>query len=198
MIDLLRLGFDKGISAEGLAESLRPHASNVPSEDLDRLAALLEQFLRAVPDALTTALGMSKDPHCGRAVAFATGAILTYLFDEEDLLPEASYGLVGMLDDAYLVHEFVTTLRRMYPFAESLTAGYTAPDDRMSEVVASLLPEGVAASLRRTSESMIQVAQALFPSRPGTDSADLAYQPEIRVLKALAAERADGSHLSRG
>ena len=111
MIDLLRLGFDKRISAEGLAESLRPHASDIPSEDLDRLAAVLEQFLRTVPDALATALGMSKDPYCGRAVAFATGAILTYLFDEEDLLPEASYGLVGMLDDAYLVHGFVTTLR---------------------------------------------------------------------------------------
>jgi uncharacterized membrane protein YkvA (DUF1232 family) len=190
MIDLLRLGFDKGISAEGLAESLRPHASDIPSEDLDRLAAVLEQFLRTVPDALATALGMSKDPYCGRAVAFVTGAILTYLFDEEDLLPEASYGLVGMLDDAYLVHGFVTTLRRMFPFAEPSTVAYAAPDDRMSDVVASLLPEGVAASLRQTSESMIQVAQALFASHPGTDSADLTYQPEIRVLKALAAEGA--------
>jgi hypothetical protein len=37
---------------------------------------------------------------------------------------------------------------------------------------------------------MIQVAQALFASHPGTDSADLTYQPEIRVLKALAAEGA--------
>jgi hypothetical protein len=190
MIDLLRLGFDQGVSAEGLAEALRSHASDIPSEDLDRLAAVLEQFLRTVPDALATALGMSKDPHCGRAVAFATGAILTYVFDEEDLLPEASYGLVGMLDDAYLVHGFVTTLRRMFPFAVPSAVAYAAPDDRMSEVVASLLPEGVAASLRRTSESMIQVAQALFPSQPGTGSAGLMYQPEIRVLKALAAEGA--------
>jgi uncharacterized membrane protein YkvA (DUF1232 family) len=188
MIDLLRLGFDKGISPEGLAEALRPHASDIPSEDLDRLAVLLEQYLRTVPDALATALGMSKNPHCGRAVAFATGAILTYVFDEEDLLPEASYGLVGLLDDAYLVHGFVSTLRRMFPFAEPSTVAYVAPDNRMSEVVASLLPEGVAASLRRTSESMIQVAQALFPSHPGTASADLAYQPEIRVSKALATE----------
>jgi len=186
MIDLLRLGFDKGVSAEGLVEALRPHARDIPSEDLDRLAAVLEQYLRTVPDALATALGMSKDPHCGRAVAFATGAILTYVFDEEDLLPESSYGLVGMLDDAYLVHGFVATLKRMFPFAKPSTVAHAAPDDRMSEVVASLLPEGVAASLRRTSESMIQVALALFPSHPGTDSADFTYQPEIRVLKALA------------
>ena len=59
---------------------------------------------------------MSKDPHFGRAVAFATGTILTYIFDEEDLLPEASFGVVGLLDDAYLVHGFVGSLSRMYPF----------------------------------------------------------------------------------
>src|SRR5216110_343766 len=115
MIDLLRRGFDEGISTEEIADGLRRHAG----EDVDELAAVLENYLRTVPDALAAALGMTKDPHFGRAVAFATGTILTYIFDEEDLLPEASYGVVGLLDDDYLVHGFVDSLRRMYPSAAS-------------------------------------------------------------------------------
>ena len=185
MIGLLRLGFDEGISADELAAALRRHAGDVASEDVDQLAGVFERYLRAVPDALGAALGMSKDPHCGRAVAFATGTILTYVFDEEDLLPEATYGTVGMLDDAYLVHGFVDSLKRMYPFAAPPTA-YEAPDAHTSEVVAAVLPEGVAESLLRTCESTIQVAQALFPSRQGASTADGGYEPELRVADGLA------------
>jgi hypothetical protein len=190
MIGLLRLGFDEGIAADGIADALRLHADEVPSEDVEQLAAVFEQFLRTVPDAIATALGMSKDPHCGRAVAFATGSILQYIFDEEDLLPESSYGTLGMLDDAYLVHGFVATLRRTYPFAEPSAGTYATPDAHASEVVAALLPEGVAQSLLRTCESTIQVAQALFPSGQGAGPADAAYQPEIRVAEAVATNNA--------
>lgn len=189
MIGLLRLGFDQGITADDLADALGRHSDDVPADDVEQLATVLEQYLRTVPDALATALGMSKDPNCGRAVAFATGTILTYIFDEEDLLPEASYGTLGMLDDAYLVHGFVATLRRMYPFAEPSTATYTAPDVSTSEV-AALLPEGVAESLLRTCESTIQVAQALFPSGQGAGAADVAFEPQIRVADVVAANGA--------
>jgi hypothetical protein len=184
MIDLLRLGFDEGISADEIAEGLRRHAGDAAGEDVDELAAVLESYLCAVPDALGTALGMSKDPHFGRAVAFATGTILTYIFDEEDLLPEASYGVVGMLDDAYLVHGFVDSLSRMYP---SAVIEYEAPDARASEIVAAVLPEGVADSLRRTCESTIQVAQALFPSGQSVDAAEATFEPQLRVAEAVAA-----------
>jgi hypothetical protein len=190
MIDLLRIGFDERISADEIADGLRRHAGDVAGEDVDRLAEVLEQYLRTVPDALATALGMSKDPHFGRAIAFATGTILTYIFDEEDLLPEASYGVVGMIDDAYLVHGFVDSLRRMYPLAAP-PIEYVAPDARTSEVVAAVLPEGVAESLRRTCESTIQVAQALFPSGQGGDAADVPFEPQLRVAKAVAATAAE-------
>jgi hypothetical protein len=186
MIGLLRLGFDEGIAANEIADALRRYAGDVASEDVDQLAGVLEGYLRSVPEALATALGMSKDPHCGRAVAFATGTILTYVFDEEDLLPEAFYGTVGMLDDAYLVHGFVDSLRRMYPFAVPPTA-YEAPDARTSEVVAAVLPEGVAESLQRTCESTIQVAQALFPSGQGAGTADVPFEPKLRVADGVAA-----------
>ena len=186
MIDLLRLGFDAGISADEIADGLRRHAGDVASEDVDELAPVLEGYLRAVPDALATALGMSKDPHFGRAVAFATGTILTHIFDEEDLLHEASYGVVGLLDDAYLVHGFVDSLGRMYPSAVA-SVEYAAPDARTSEVVTAVLPEGVADSLRRTCESTILVAQALFPSGQSVDAAEVTFEPQLRVAEAVAA-----------
>jgi len=196
MIGLLRIGFDEGISAEELAAALRRHAGGVASEDVDQLAGVLERYLRTVPDALGAALAMTKDPHGGRAVAFATGSILTYVFDEEDLLPEATHGMVGMLDDAYLVHGFVASLRRMYPFVARSTA-YEAPDAHTSEVVAAVLPEGVAESLLRTCESTIQVAQGLFPSRQGTGTAEEPYEPKLRVADGVAAATATSPPASR-
>jgi hypothetical protein len=188
MIDLLRIGFEQ-LTADELGTALRRHAGGAASEDVDRLAGVLEGYLRTVPDALEAALAMSKDPHCGRAVAFATGTILTYLFDEEDLLPEASYGTVGMLDDAYLVHGFVDSLRRMYPYAASPSV-YELPDAHTSEVVAAVLPEGVAESLRRTCESTIQVAQAFFPSGQGAGTGDEHFEPQLRVAEGVAAAAA--------
>lgn len=186
MLDLLKIGFDQGISAGEIAEGLRRHSGDANGEDVDQLAAVLESYLRTMPDAIATALSMSKDPHFGRAIAFATGTILTYIFDEEDLLPEASYGVVGMLDDAYLVHGFVGSLTRMYPSAAT-SGEYTAPDAETSAIVAAVLPEGVADSLRRTCESTIQVAQALFPSGQRVDGADTTFEPKLRVSEALAA-----------
>ena len=165
---------------------MRRHAGDVASEDVDQLADALERYLRTVPDALAAALGMSKDPHFGRAVAFATGTILTYIFDEEDLLPEASYGIVGLLDDAYLVHEFVGSLGRTYPMAAA-AIDYAGPDTRTSEVVAAVLPVGVAESLRRTCESTIQVARALFPAGQSVDGGDGSHEPQLRVAEGVAA-----------
>ncbi len=74
----------------------------------------------------------------------------------------------------------------MYPLAASAIE-YAAPDARTSEVVAALLPEGVADSLRRTCESTIQVAQALFPSGQRVEAADVTFEPQLRVAEAVAA-----------
>jgi hypothetical protein len=96
--------------------------------------------------------------------------------------------VVGLLDDAYLVHGFVDSLGRMYPSAAAAASvEYAAPDARTSEVVAAVLPEGVADSLRRTCESTIQVAQALFPSGQSVDAAEATFEPQLRVAEAVAA-----------
>jgi hypothetical protein len=78
----------------------------------------------------------------------------------------------------------------MYPLAAS-SIEYAAPDAHTSEVVAAVLPEGVAESLRRTCESTIQVAQALFPSGQSVDGADVPFEPQLRVAKAVAATAAE-------
>jgi uncharacterized membrane protein YkvA (DUF1232 family) len=191
MIGLLRRGFDEEVTA-GLADALRRHAADVPADDVENLAISLERFLRAVPDALATALAMSKDPRCGPSVAFATGPILNYVLDEEDLLPEASFGALGLLDDAYLVHVFVAMLRQTYPYVET-SAAYAMPEQHTLEIVASLLPEGVAHALQRTCESTIHVAQAMFSLR-GEVTADSVFHPEIRVGEAVRVARAAPVH----
>jgi hypothetical protein len=186
MIHLLKHAFADQITAVGISDDLRRHSTTASTDDLEQLAKPLEQFLLTVPDALAHALAMSKDRRCGRSVAFATGTIFNYLFDEEDLLPEASFGTIGLLDDAYLVHGFVAMLRQTYPFVEPSTA-YAAPDDRLFGIVAALLPEGVAQSLLRTCESTVQVAQALFPALRGDGMSDSDFRPELRVDKAVKA-----------
>jgi hypothetical protein len=184
MIELLRRGFQEGITARGIQDALGQHSDDLSADDVERLAIVLEQFLHAVPDALSSALAMSRDERCGRSVGFATGSILTYLFDDEDLLPEASFGILGLLDDAYLVHLFEAILRQTYPYVDPSTS-YAAPDGQALEIVASLLPDGVAHALFRTAESTIQVAHALFPARDRGVLVDGAVPPEIRVDEAL-------------
>jgi len=193
MIDVLKRGLDAEITASGLGDALRQQATHLSADDVEQLASVLEQFLRAIPDALAFALALSKDPRCGRSVAFATGPILNYVFDDEDLLPESSFGVLGLLDDAYLVHVFVAMLQQMYPFAAPALT-YSAPDRRAFEVVASFLPEGVAHSLRRTCESTILVAQALFVPAQGDGTAAPLAPPEIRVSEA-ARTASEGSRV---
>jgi hypothetical protein len=186
MIALLRRGIEEEVTTADVAEMLGRHTSHA-GDDVEQLAAVLVDFLHSVPDALVRAMAMAKDEQCGRAVSFATGTVLNYVFDEEDLLPEASFGTVGLLDDAYLVHGFVALLGETYPFIEPAT-DYSPPDEHAFEIVSALLPEGVAHSLLRTCRSTIQVAQALFPSGAAwADETGNAVRPTIRVSEALRA-----------
>jgi hypothetical protein len=59
--------------------------------------------------------------------------------------------------------------------------------------VAALLPMGVADSLRRTCESTIQVAQALFPSGQSVDGGDVSFELQLRVAEGVAATATEPS-----
>ena len=100
------------------------------------------------------------DPHHGRAVAFGLAQVLEYVFDEHDLVSDASHGVLGLLDDAYLVHRFLEDVGRAYPEARALAV--SADDGATRDLVARLLPAGVAAALDRTSERLLQVGATLF------------------------------------
>src|SRR5262249_9123061 len=100
MRNVLQLSLGEKITTSSLAVLLTERAPEVSAEDINELAALLVPFLRSIPQALSVAIRMSKNREYGRAVAFATGQVLTYLLDDNDLLPEEDFGIVGLLDDA--------------------------------------------------------------------------------------------------
>ena len=186
MIGSLERALVAEVTAENLIVELAPLAGDAPGDDLRRLADVLAEVVLAVPDALARALSLGTDERCGRAVTFATGSILHYLFDPDDLLPESSYEHLGLLDDAYLVHTFVAGLSRAYPFVDGDNA-YLPPSAASLAVVAALLPGGVAESLVRTTDTIILVAQALFASAAGAAPAGIEHRPAIRVAEAIAA-----------
>ena len=80
---------------------------------------------------------------------------------------------------------FAARLAQTYPFAEP-QVDYTPPDGQAFEVVASLLPDGVAQALLRTCASTLLVSQALLPQAAGGDGAIPAL-PAIRVAEAIRA-----------
>jgi hypothetical protein len=163
MMKLVQLGVEEEISSQSLAPLLAKYAPEAAPYCVAELAALLELFLRSVPPALSVAIQMTKNPICGRAVAFATGQVLNYVFDEDDLLPEQESGIIGLLDDAYLAHIYVGALSRMYSQVDTSEAGFQPPDERTLNVVRSLLPAGVASALERTVDNLLLVSNSLLP-----------------------------------
>jgi hypothetical protein len=194
MVKLMRLGLEEEISSEALAPLLAKYAPEAAPDRVAELAALLEPFLRSMPQALSVAVQMTKSRGCGRAVAFATGQALIYVFDEDDLLPEQDFGIIGLLDDAYLAHIYAGTLSRMYPQADISGVGYQPPDDRTLKVVRSLLPAGVASALERTVDNLLLVANSLFGGGAGAEEHPPESAPSLRISEAIRAMRA-ATHL---
>ena len=188
VIGLLKDLFAEQITTGSLAGDLRRHDADLTAEDAELLAEVLVPFIRSVPDALAWAITLSKDKRCGRAVAFGTGQVLQYLFDDEDLLPESSFGAIGLIDDALLVHLFVRQLREAFPFTSPAT-GYHPPERGVIDVAASLLPEGVATALLRTGVSLVQTATALFGTTGELADVDGAITPVLRSGAAVRACR---------
>ena len=100
MLDFLQQGLDDATEETALAAALQAQDRGLQSEGLDRLAAALAPFLRAMPAALKDAFAMAEHPEAAtqgldRAIGFATGQVLRYLFDERDLLPERDFAICG-------------------------------------------------------------------------------------------------------
>lgn len=188
MRSLLQEGLDREIRHEKLVAELSKHTGNGDADlqHVAELARLLEPFLGSILDGLEVAAKFAKDPQCGRAVTFTTGQALQYCFDEDDLLPERNYGILGLLDDAYLVHRFAGMLHQMYPHVDLAGMRYQPPDERTLELVREILPAGVCDALDRTCYNLIQVANALFTGGGRESNAPLETFATLRIHEAIS------------
>jgi len=192
MVNVMQLGLEEEISSEALAPLLAKYDPEAAPDCVAALAALLEPFLRSMPQALSVAVQMTKSRRCGRAVAFATGQALIYVLDEDDLLPERDFGIIGLLDNAYLAHIYAGTLLRMYPQGGVSEVVYQSPDERTLNVVRSLLPAGVASALERAVDNLLLAANSLFGGGAGAEEHPPESAPSLHVSDAILAMRAVG------
>jgi hypothetical protein len=188
MISLLQQSLERELQSGKLHADLSKHTANsgADSQAITELANSLEPFLRSIFNGLNVATRLSKHPQFGRAVAFATGQIVQYCFDEEDLFPEQDYGILGLLDDAYLIHRFVNMLQEMYSHVEMENVGYRVPEKSTFQLVRALLPAGVCDALDRTSYNLIQVSNNLFASGTRDSSSSFESFASLRIDEALS------------
>jgi hypothetical protein len=188
MRSLLQHGLEREIQHDKLVAELSKHIGNSDADPqhIAELASLLEPFLRSIFRALEVAAKFAKDPQCGRAITFTTGQVVQYCFDEDDLFPEHEYGILGLLDDAYLVHKFAGMLHQMYPHVELGGTTYQPPDERTLQLVCAMLPPGVCDALDRTCFNLLQVANALFTSAPRESNAPLESLATLRIQEAIS------------
>jgi hypothetical protein len=188
--ELLSSALAEEATATKLEDSLAREAPDIPRADIGRLAELLEDYLKGVPNALDALTAMAKEPSYGRSVAFVAGQALVYLVDEDDLFRDAELGVLGLLDDAYLIHACLAALTAAFPEL-SVPPGYAPPDGSALAAVRSLLPAGVPDALDRTCENLVRVAAALYSGGGQGSSASEPPRSTLRVGDALAAMSPD-------
>ena len=172
MIDALRTGLIDRVTQSRVLEALRVHGAEAGELTLIPVADRLARFINFVPEALSTLTRLGKEGGYGRAIAFGTSQVLLYVMDEQDLLPDSAHDPIGILDDAYLVHKYLTGVYHSYPAARARVNESLLAEVSTIEFVAHLLPDGVAAALDRTCESLLTVGSALF-STAETPKADV-------------------------
>ncbi len=188
---LLSSALAEEATATKLEEGLARDAPDIPPAEIRPLAELLEDYLNGIPSALDALTAMAKEPPYGRSVAFAAGQVLVYLVDEDDLFRDAELGVLGLLDDAYLIHGCLASLRAAFPEL-SVPARYAPPTGSALAAVRSLLPAGVSDALDRTCENLVRVAAALYSGGGrGSSTSSEPLRPNLRVGDALAAMSSD-------
>jgi hypothetical protein len=184
MLSLLQKTFEREISKDQIIVELSKHLKNdiTQTTQVEELANLLEKFIGSMVSALEVANQFTKDPHFGRAVSFGTGQIIQYCFDDEDLFPEREFGILGLLDDAYLVHRFIEILYQMYPHVKLKETKYVLVDTDTLQVVRALMPIGVCDALDRTCNSLVTIANAFFTNAT-RGKIDTLEQPKTLTIK---------------
>jgi hypothetical protein len=162
MIEALRSGIHGLVSQSTIVGALRVHGAEPNDASLNTLADRLLPFIHSVPEALNLLIRLGKEAGYGRGVAFGTSQVLLYVMDEQDLMPESAHDPIGVLDDAYLVHRYLTRVCESYPAARARLNYRLVTEAADLDFVGRLLPDGVAAALDRTCENLLTVGAALF------------------------------------
>lgn len=160
MIKYLETGLKLETETRHLAHLLSLHAPSMPEGELNQLATILSDLLHTIPENIRLINAYQAHPRCRKPLAFAFGEILRYCFDEDDLLPERQFGVLGLIDDAYLLYAFTNLLPVYFPFAVSKEM--LGPDFNSREIVDKLLPVGMLDAMDNTVRSVLEISIALF------------------------------------
>lgn len=186
MVKQLGAWLDAAATEEALTAALTKQSAAADAASHAALACALRPFLQSMPAALAAGFLIGKHPAARRAAAMVVGQALHYLFEDEDLLPDGEFGVLGLLDDAYFAHAIAQGLMANFAFVDVAAANYHPPDERTIRLVRALLPAGVADALDRTSADLVRVAATLFAGTPGMPAAS-SPSPVLRVETAAAA-----------
>src|SRR5438045_8477308 len=120
MLNSIRTEIARTLEGDQLIDALSRHLPGAERHRLRPLAAVIEPFLLGMPDALAFLIRAGRDEKVGRAVQLASGQVAQYVLDDRDLLPEAEYGVLGLLDDALLVHHQASQVLAWYPWTDAV------------------------------------------------------------------------------
>ena len=162
MVDYLEIGLKSVVEPEHLAGLLAAQEPNASEQELQSLSQTISQLLGTIPANIRLINAYIEHPLCRKPLGFAFGEVLRYCFDEKDLLPEQTFGALGLIDDAYLLQALSNLLPLYFPYAVP-TKVEAVPFESRS-VIENLLPEGVVTALDRTAHSILDVAVAMFGS----------------------------------
>lgn len=136
---------ERGLS-RAMEEGAQDLRANLAERNLPKgLFEECQEAALAMPSALEAINALTYDAKAPMALRALFPAVMSYLFSEENLVKsEGKQLLLGLLDDAYLVH---LTVRQVL---SSLPASHAEPNRRHLAALSRALPEGVAKALEKT------------------------------------------------
>ncbi len=168
-----------------IMEQLHRHFPEQSEHDLATTAGHISVFLQHLPLTMEGIGHYVAHPVCGRAAGFAYGEVLRYCFDEEDLLPEATWGVLGLLDDAWLLKSLHQQLSARFSFVNDEPFFQAPPPE--DDLIRRLLGHPVCDALEATARSLTVVASALFMTAAnGVAPSEMAVVPTLYLAEALA------------
>ena len=114
VMDLIRKQISKVTKDPGSEEALRARLGqlagqqgrSVPEEDFAPLIKYLSEYVESAPDLLDACLAAAESAGIAKAVRPIVRTAAQYFLEPEDYIPD-EWGLLGLLDDAYLVHNLM-------------------------------------------------------------------------------------------